>query len=193
MTEKDEKPRALRRSQVVLEYIKALAWPVFAIVLLVSFWQPLQDIAKVAPGLVSQSESIQIGSVSLKVKARLAKQASEAVQTVLRRLQPEDILEILSISTSYREKQAGGTMLVYDDDDGSKADRYARFAELKIVTALSGPELEVAKKTNERPTHVTRGYRLSGLWDETYGFLIRLTLNVLEEADRQAEAQTNAK
>jgi hypothetical protein len=190
MAEKDAKGDSRGSGEVILGYVTALVWPFVAIVVLVAFWRPLQDIARLAPDLLADTESIKLGSVSLQVRTRLAKQAPDAVRLVLQRLQPEDFREILSVSTSNEGKQAGGTMIFYDENPIA-LERYRRFADLNLVTSLTAAELEDAKTRDKRPARGFAGFRLTPLWDQTSDFLIALIPQLLKEVGGERVFERN--
>ena len=88
------------RLQLWVEVVKALAWPVTALIVLICFWNPLQDIANRLPSILGQSESITIAGISIKVGARLKSQASPEIQGALSAMSPDDIKRLLPHSGS---------------------------------------------------------------------------------------------
>ena len=88
------------RFQLWVELVKALAWPITALIILICFWGPLQEIAGKLPTILGQSESITIAGLSIKVGARLKAQASPAIEAALSAMSPEDIKRLLSHSGS---------------------------------------------------------------------------------------------
>src|SRR6267378_4283552 len=89
------KPRY--KSDLILEYIKVLAWPGMTLLIFVIFWGPLHQVAKMAPSLLDRSESIKIGSLSLVIGKDLAKELAipDDVRQVLRSLSPDEIDDLL--------------------------------------------------------------------------------------------------
>jgi hypothetical protein len=93
------------RLELNIELLKALAWPLFALIILFSFWTPLRDSAKELPRLMRDAESVSIYSFSIKVKTDLRQQttpevgkvlATPEVERVLARLSPDGIQKLLN-------------------------------------------------------------------------------------------------
>ena len=69
--------------ELVVELIRALAWPTIAGLLLFSFWQPLQLTANLLPTIIDRSDSITIAGLSLKVGRELRSEAPPEVRAAL--------------------------------------------------------------------------------------------------------------
>lgn len=84
------------RFELMVEMVKALAWPVFAFIILLSFWTPLREASRTLPGLLRRSEAITIAGLTIKLQGELRAKASPEVEQALARLSPEDIEELLN-------------------------------------------------------------------------------------------------
>ncbi|SET69761.1 hypothetical protein SAMN05216412_11325 [Nitrosospira multiformis] len=82
--------------ELCVELIRALAWPVIAAALLISFWQPLRETANLLPSILHRSDAITIAGLSLKVSHELRHEAPPDVQAKLRRLSPSGIEALLN-------------------------------------------------------------------------------------------------
>lgn len=81
----------------MVELVKALAWPVFAFIILLSFWTPLREASRTLPGLLRRSEAITIAGLTIKLQGELRAKATPGVEQALARLRPEDIEELLNL------------------------------------------------------------------------------------------------
>jgi hypothetical protein len=71
-TKSDPKPDRFAQT---IELVRAIAWPLFGIIVLISFWNPLYSTIQQLPNLVSRSENITIAGLTLEYRER-AKTAS---------------------------------------------------------------------------------------------------------------------
>ena len=131
-----------RFSGTFLEYVRVLAWPLFALVVLVSFWTALHDLAQVLPGLLSQSESISFKGVIFRVKKSIADQASPEVRAALNELTSSDIRELLETS--------GPTSVLIDNPDDEAVPAWKHFIELGLATPLTSKELAVKSREDHK-------------------------------------------
>jgi hypothetical protein len=161
----------------VVEYIKALAWPIIALIVLASFWTPLHQIGLMAPELVRQSDSITIGSVSLKLSKRVTRRMSDEVRNVLPRLDPDDLQELVATNLPY------GTPMTFGDQgtwtESSK--RLEKFVTLGLLTRMSIKDLEDEQKANKRQWRDFAGYRATQLYVQVHTFLVKLVPEVIKE------------
>jgi len=58
-----------------VELARIFAWPVCLLILVLLFWSPLQKLAEAVPSALANSESVTVGSVSLRVGKALSAQA----------------------------------------------------------------------------------------------------------------------
>lgn len=88
------------KTEISIELIRALAWPTIVVILLISFWAPLQKTAKLLPILIDRSDTITIAGLTIKVKESLRKQASPEVEIVLSKLDRVGIEQVLEMGES---------------------------------------------------------------------------------------------
>lgn len=105
MSEEKSEGKSKSRLELATELVKALVWPAFALVILLSFWTPLRESVRELPKLMRDAESVSIYSFSIKVKENLRWQATPEVgkvlttpevETVLARLSPDGIQKLLN-------------------------------------------------------------------------------------------------
>lgn len=136
------------RFEMLVELVKATAWPVVALIVLTSFWSPLQRTAEQIPVLVNRSDSITIAGLSLKVSRDLRTKASPEVEKVVARLSRTGIEQVLSLS----EKTT------WKPDSVEHARGYTKeLRDLGLVVELQPKELaEVGAGYGMRPTELGR-------------------------------------
>jgi hypothetical protein len=83
--------------QTAAELAKALAWPVLAVLLLVSFWTPLHTLMNTVPQLLSSSEEVSIGGATFHLRKSFVDQAPPEVKEILGDLGPEEVQIILEV------------------------------------------------------------------------------------------------
>jgi hypothetical protein len=112
MSEATDHPEVKPRYKVdvILAYVKALAWPVLALMVFVVFWGPLHQIANLTPSLINRSTSIKIGSVTLVLGKDVTVDIPDRVRQALRSLGPDDLDDFLAA-------QAGTTFFAMSGSD----------------------------------------------------------------------------
>ncbi|HEV2046594.1 MAG TPA: hypothetical protein VGQ95_08350 [Chthoniobacterales bacterium] len=159
----------------ILEYLKALAWPVIALIVLASFWTPLHEIGRMAPELIRQSDSITIGSVSLQLSKRVTRHMSDEVRNILPRLEPDDIRELVAYDRAY------GAAITYEDQESwtGSSKRLEKFVTLGLLTQMSVKDLEDDQEEKKRRDFA--GYKATQLYVRVHTFLINLVPEVISE------------
>lgn len=166
------------KSDVILGYLKALAWPGLTLLILIVFWAPLRQIANMAPSLLSRSESIKIGSVSLVVGKDVV--IPDAVRQVLRSLRPDDLDDFLA--------STGDGAFTSDLADHQSVKTWRRWASLGLLKEMSASELAEYRKTSEYKDSVI-GFNGTPLYHDTRTFLINLLPEILKKAERESTSQ----
>jgi hypothetical protein len=88
------------RFELAVELVKAIVWPVIALVILFSFWHPFQLAMEQLPDVVSHSDTITIAGLTLKIDRSLQLQGLEPsaeVRQVLSVLTPDGIRTLLAM------------------------------------------------------------------------------------------------
>jgi FMN phosphatase YigB (HAD superfamily) len=168
-----EKPKS--RFELVVELIKATAWPVFAAVVLITFWGPLHDAAREIPTLIGRSDAVTIAGLSIKVGHGLREKASPDVRKVLAELSREGIEQILSVgSSSWWDKGA----------EASGRTAYAELLRLRLMEEVPAGEIETLNKKDGR----NYGYavRVIELGQKVRSFLQSVVAEFVQELARSA-------
>ncbi|SRR5712692_2297893 len=167
--------KTVNKITLLLDLIKALMWPVFAIVILVSFWRPLHEVATALPDLARSSESITIMGVSVRVGKRLAARASPDVREVLSKLSPTDVEFIITLGDT--------TEVKVDGNDQSDKPRLESLTALGLFEKMSAQEIKAADE-NDQTT-----YWFAAKTTPRYGkvreFLIKWMSETFEELTSQ--------
>jgi hypothetical protein len=166
----------VRTNSVVADYIKVLAWPILVLLVLVSFWSPLHEVAAMLPNLVSQSESISISGVSIKVSKSIGDRASSDVREVLNKLTSNDIRELLETSD--------GTVL-FEKPDSPDAQAieltvWKHFIAVGLANELSRQEL--AAKDDEDKKNYQSGFRTTDLYPKVRDLAVEFTVQAISQA-----------
>jgi hypothetical protein len=96
MTENPTPPKS--RFELFVEFIRVLAWPLFAFVLLYALWTPIRSIAALMPNIIERSETITIANLSIKVGRGIKRKASADVLKVLTEITPDGLRKLISSS-----------------------------------------------------------------------------------------------
>jgi len=91
--------------EISVDLIKALAWPLFAVFLLFSFWKPLHTIINELPELIQRSKTVTVAGVVLEINQDLP-EPSEEVKTALAKISPEGVQELMRLSNESDYKNA---------------------------------------------------------------------------------------
>jgi hypothetical protein len=82
--------------ELAIELLKVTLWPVIVLVIIVIFWKPLYLSINEVPNVINKSESITIGSLSLKIEKNTVGKPSEAVRNILQKISATGIDVLLS-------------------------------------------------------------------------------------------------
>ncbi len=157
--------------ELSVEMVKAVAWPLLVLILVLCFWTSLQSAAELLPNLLSRSETITIAGLSLKISKGLSRQPSEDVKQVLSKLSAEGVRRLLNSS--------GASSW----DVGNRGDGVAENAE--IVKLGLAEEVAPEDLQDERGRRrYSYGVRLTPLGKETQGFLFALIAEFTQELGR---------
>jgi hypothetical protein len=87
------------RLELAVDLVKALAWPLIALTVLISFWSPLRAVARQLPDIVNRSETITIAGLSIKVREGLRRQATPEIARALANVTPDGLKRLLNTSS----------------------------------------------------------------------------------------------
>ncbi len=163
------------RFELIVELIKAVAWPLLAIVVLVAFWSPLRRTADLIPSIVGRSDTITIAGLTLKVGRGLKSKASPQVEKVLESLSKDSIAAVLGMPE-------GATW-----PPNSAASGRAQNAELiKLGLVVELPQNEIDDRNAKEHRDYVFGVRQTPLGKQTQVFLQAVVAEFVEELEREA-------
>jgi len=165
------------RYELTVDLIKALAWPVFAFFMLFSFWKPLHLAMNQLPEIVSQSDTITIASLTLKIDRGLQSKGlepSSEVRDVLSKLSPGGIERILEVSSS--------SWYTSESDAESKAANM-ELVNLGLLTLIPPEELTKDGK------NYAYGVRITALGKETQSYLYAIISEFVKELEQPTSPQ----
>ncbi|MGF6848112.1 hypothetical protein QFZ51_003347 [Chitinophaga sp. W3I9] len=65
------------------DLLKVVLWPTIALLIIIIYWRPLYLILDELPGVINNSESITIGSLSLKIEKSISRPPSKEIRDIL--------------------------------------------------------------------------------------------------------------
>jgi hypothetical protein len=127
---------------------RLFTWPVTVLCFILIFWSPLQKLIQALPDALANSETLTIGSLSLRVGKRLSDRANEEVRDALSGMDAADM-------TFVAQFPLGGKGISYSGDirniSSELVDRWAKFEKLGLVTRKSDAELTQEAELNHQP------------------------------------------
>jgi len=138
--------------EVFVELVKALAWPVLVLFLVLRFGGPVGNVLNQLPDLVSRSNVVEIGTVKLQLGNKLPEPQSD-VKDALAKLTSQDIQILIRGGESYFDSAASGEQA------------YAGLIALKLAEGIPSDQL----KNNYK-----YGGRLTPLGERTREYLIQV-------------------
>jgi hypothetical protein len=147
----EAKTEAKPKRSGIPEVIKAFAWPLTLLLLVFFFWGPLHKLVGVLPDALANSETVTMGSLSLRVGKRLSEGANQEVRDALSGMTAADMTVVL-------ENPLEGSSVSYGGIPSELLDHWVKLEQLGMVTRESDEELTLqAKLTNSRkPFSVSR-------------------------------------
>lgn len=158
------------RFELFVELVKAIAWPILVVVVLIAFWAPLRDTARQLPGLLGRSNVVTIAGLSLKLGPGLRYQASPEVKNVLAELSQEAIERLLSMASS-------SWWNVGDESLGRSEN--VELVRLKLVEEVPADEVDSLNDRDQR--RYGYGVRITELGIQTRSFLHSVVAEFVKE------------
>lgn len=152
-----------------VELVKAVAWPLFATIALISFWGPLRLTARQLPELVSRSETITVAGLSLEVQRGVSQQASDEVRKAVAELSPDGINNLLTMQ---------GNVYYSLESVSFGRERYEEMIDLGLVEPLTANELDAAESDGREYGF---GVEITPLGEEAQSLLLSLISEFTQE------------
>jgi hypothetical protein len=167
---------------MVVELVKVLAWPVFAICVFLSLWSPLRRTADMIPSIIGSSEAITIAGLSLKVGHSLRSKATPEVMAVLSEISTSGLKRIMEMEASQYQ--------YWNQNDAEDArNLYRELIKLGLVREVPESSLAELKKSNGKT--VVYALELTQLGEETQKFLESIVRDFAQDLARQAELESH--
>jgi hypothetical protein len=141
------------RLSAITDLLRALLWPVAVILIVILFYNPIKN-------LITNSDSITIGSLTLKLKDEIDDPKPE-VKKVISRLSEKDISEILYLGNDIETNN-------FYDKNSLEESPIPELIDLGIVKAAPRPLNELSVDS----TH--KNFKVTPLGADTYNFLNKL-------------------
>jgi hypothetical protein len=165
------------RFELTNDLIKAGAWPLFALIVLIVFLGPFRAAANLLPDIVGRATSIKLGDVAIEIERKIPP-PSEEVRPVLAAMTADDINKLLETPV-YR------IWTPEEKDLGRSA--YARTIELGIFGELSDKELQSRTDFPFKPAY---GVTVTPLGEKTRQYLSVIIDQFTQELVRHEQPQT---
>jgi hypothetical protein len=163
-------------ANLALEFTKVLAWPLITLIVLTVFWKPIRDVARLLPSMLESTETLQVGSVSLRLRAQITRIATEEVRSILKQLDANTLRYILA-------EDGGGVVTLYGEhnDEVQQLQTLIRLGLARIPTAedMGGRSVD----EEENADHVAR-FTTTALYDDTRAFLLDLIPELISQYQR---------
>jgi len=118
-------------------------WPVTIFLFVLMFWSPLHKLFLALPDALANSETVTVGSVSLRVGKRLSDRANQEVRDALSGMNAANIILVA-------ETPLEGS-LSYGGISSELVDQWAKLEKLGMVTRESDEELTKQANMNHLP------------------------------------------
>lgn len=96
----------LRSFELVIEFLKAILWPLLILFIFISLQRPLFDLVETLPFLINKSSEISVAGVSLKVNQKLQKEGSPKLRTAASHISKDALLYLINLG----KYQPGGSV-----------------------------------------------------------------------------------
>lgn len=169
-------------SELILEYIKVLKWPVFVIIILLLFWTPLKEFIFKLPMLVDNTEEIEVAKVKITLRKNLFGKLSPSLKSTLSNLEDGDVEDILL--TQAFELGNSITFNEFDTLD-FEIKKFERWRTLNLVTRMTKQQLEKTKLQYIGNEKAIAGYIYTPSFYAVKKFLVTFTTSLIKEAQSE--------
>jgi hypothetical protein len=163
------------RFELTVELIKAVAWPLFAIFVLFTFWEPLHLAMNQLPDIVNRSNTITIAGLTIKIDQSLQlknREPSAEVRQALSEITSDGIQTLMNLSGSAR-------WLPQDADNGRR--KNSEMVRLGLFEEIPLQELK---------DNFAYGVRVTQVGRDTQAYLYALISTFLEQLNQPVSTPT---
>jgi hypothetical protein len=119
-------------------------WPVTVFLLMLLFWSPLHRLFQALPDALANSETVTLGSLSLRVGKRLSDRENQEVRDALAGMDAADIALVAQTPLVGKGVSYGGI-------SSDLVNQWAKFEQLGMVTRKSDAELTQEAEVSHQP------------------------------------------
>jgi hypothetical protein len=163
-------PRNSHQRLWQVDLAKSLAWPIFGLFLVLSFWSSLHKAADSVASVMINSEAITIGQLSIKISKRGGRPSPE-VRLVLKEISSASITHLLEIT---------GDLLYTRPQDQTSQGPDGQLIKLNLVQVLTADEV-AARSQRIAGAKFNSGIFLTPLGVEVQRYLQVLTAELAQE------------
>jgi hypothetical protein len=150
-------------------------WPIFAFVVLFSFWSPLHTIANRVPDLIDKSKVISIAGLKIELDTALRfRKPSPPVEKALKNLYAEDLKLLI--------KNPDSALFAPIDQVTIYREQYAHLMELDLVREMDTTMLSQGAEK----AHTGKAFKLSPVGVEAKAYVIDLIVSTFVGAGARA-------
>ena len=158
---------------------QGLAWPVTVLLLVGLFWGPLHKMLSALPDALANSETLTVGSVSLRVGKSLSDQANQDVRDGLSGMTAADI-------TLVAETPLEGSVAYTGGISSELLGQWARLEKLGLVIQEPDEELTKQARLNKQPKAIY-GVKATAKYFKVRKFLLGVLTDVVTGAVRDSQ------
>jgi hypothetical protein len=173
----DAKPRTSRIPE--LTDFQAFAWPLTVLLLVFMFWSPLRKLLATLPDALANSETITVGSASLRVGKSLSDQANQDVRDALSGMTAADVTLVAQVPLEGSVSYMGGI-------SSELLGQWERLERLGLVTRESDEELAKQAMLNKQPKAIY-GVKATAKYYKVRKFLLGVLTDVVTGAVRDSQ------
>jgi hypothetical protein len=152
----------------VLDLLKSALWPGFALLLFISFYGPLYELAGSLPDLLGRAHVITIGQLNIKLNAALANEATQSVRDGLKGLDGATARRLLQLTDT--ANYCVDPLYGANDELAQDISADDQLQNLQMVTLTPQPPRDNAKCYQAAPTELGK---------KTQNLLLTLLANAL--------------
>ena len=152
------------------------------VLLVVFFWTPLHKLSAALPDALANSETVTVGSLSLRVRRRLSTQANQEVREALSAMSVADVTLVLENPMEVSQ----GNHLAYNGISSELLDRWVKLEQLGMVTRVPDAELALQANISNRPKAIF-GITPTAKYYKVRNFLINVLGDVVTGGVRESQ------
>jgi hypothetical protein len=155
-------------------------WQVTVLFFISIFWSPLQRLIQALPDALANSETVTMGSLSLRVGKRLSDRANQEVRDALSGMDAADITLVAQTPLS------GKGMRYVNGISSELVNQWGKFEQLGLVTRESDAELTQEAELSHQPKAIY-GVEATAKYFKVRKFLLDILADVVTGGVRDSQ------